>query len=279
MDEQRHEEAVLTHGVFSRTKVADDIESSVEDLRQRGFTLVQSGLTDDELARLRDRLDAVYQEQVREAGGEDQLARCQDVDVARAPLLYDELFVRIASNANLLNVVARMLGDNFVLMQQNGLLTRPATENYQARWHRDLSFQHWVSSEPIAINALLAVDPFTVESGATVVLPGSHLRAEFPSDQYVARHEQPLEAPAGTFLVLDGMLFHRAGRNRSDRPRRGVNHLIGRPFLAQQFDFAGILGDRYATHPLLAKYLGYRWRPQPDVLSWRRERMAPAKQS
>lgn len=265
------EQAVLTHGVLSRAGAAADVH--VEELRYEGFTLVPSGLEAAELADLRARLDDVYARQVAEAGGEEALARCSDLDVARAPLAYDPAFVSVAANPNLLAVVEWMLGSNFVLMQQNGLLTRPATDNYQARWHRDLSYQHWISSEPLAINALLALDEFTVESGATYVLPASHHRPEFPSDQYVRRHERPLEAPPGTFLVLDGMLFHRAGRNVSTRPRRGVNHVIGRPFLGQQFDFAALLGDRYADHDLLARYLGYRWRPQPDVVSWRAQRM------
>jgi ectoine hydroxylase-related dioxygenase (phytanoyl-CoA dioxygenase family) len=268
------EEAVLTHGIVSRAaEGAADLHA--EELRFQGFTLVPSGLGAAELGELRRRLDEVYTRQESELGGEEALARCSDVDVARAPLVYDHRFVGIAANPLLLALVERMLGANFVLMQQNGLLTRPAADNYQVRWHRDLAYQHWTSTEPLAINALFALDDFTVETGATFVLPASHHRPEFPSDDYVRRHERPLEAPAGTFLVLDAMLFHRAGRNVSDRPRRAVNHLIGRPFLGQQFDFAALLGEHYANDDLLARYLGYRWRPQPDVVSWRKQRMNP----
>ncbi|HEV2721437.1 MAG TPA: phytanoyl-CoA dioxygenase family protein [Thermoanaerobaculia bacterium] len=267
------EQAVLTHGVADRAPDGGAVGLHVEELRLEGFTLVPSGLRADELEALRAKLEDVYARQCAELDGEDSLARCQDLDVARAPLVYDDAFLSVAANSNLLAVVERMLGTNFVLMQQNGLLTRPATANYQVRWHRDLSYQHWVSSEPLAINALLTLDEFTFESGATFVLPASHHRPEFPSDEYVRRHERVLAAPAGTFLVLDGMLFHRAGRNISGRPRRAVNHLIGRPFLGQQFDFAAMLGDRYAGDALLSRYLGYRWRPQPDVISWRAQRM------
>jgi len=267
------EQAILTHGVVARAAEGDAVGLHAEELRFEGFTLIPSGLTAEELDALRGRLDAVYARQCAELGGEEALARCSDVDVARCPLVYDDAFVSVAANPNLLAVVERMLGTNFILTQQNGLLTHPAAANYQVRWHRDLSYQHWVSSEPLAINALLALDEFTFESGATFVLPSSHHRPEFPSDEYVRRHERVLAAPAGTFLVLDGMLFHRAGRNVTDHPRRGVNHLIGRPFLGQQFDFSAMLGDRYADDPLLSRYLGYRWRPQPDVVSWRAQRM------
>jgi ectoine hydroxylase-related dioxygenase (phytanoyl-CoA dioxygenase family) len=268
------EEAILTHGVIA-TAAKDPPDLHSEELRIRGFTLVPSGLGPAELDELRGRLDSVYERQAAELGGEEALARCSEIDVARAPLLYDEAFVHVAANASLLAVAERMLGPNFVLMQQNGLLTRPAADNYQTRWHRDLAYQHWTSSEPLAINALLALDEFTIRSGATFVLPGSHSRPEFPSDDYVRSHGRALEAPAGTFLVMDAMAFHRAGRNVSDRPRRAVNHLIGRPFMAQQFDFAGSLGDRFAGDERLARYLGYRWRPQPDVPTWRKQRMIP----
>lgn len=265
-------EPILTHGVLGRTAEAAP-DPGAEDLRVQGYTLLPSGIPAAKLASLRERLDAVYARQVAELGGEEALARCNDLDVARAPLVYDDAFVAVAANPNLLALAERMLGPNFILMQQNGLLTRPAGENYQARWHRDFAYQHWTSSEPLAINALLALDDFTVESGATCVLPASHQHGDFPPDEHVRRHERPLEAPAGTFLVMDAMTFHRAGRNVSGRPRRAVNHLIGRPFLGQQFDFAALLGERFAEDELLARYLGYRWRPQPDVASWRRKRM------
>lgn len=268
--------AVSTHGVSKRSPPGDAIDLHAEELRQLGYTLVPSGLTAAELSALRVELDRVYEAQIEEVGGEEALAACNEIDVVRAPLAYSEVFVSVAANPRLLAVVARAIGESFVLMQQNALMARPANATYHARWHRDLSFQHWISTEPLALNALLAVDEFTLESGATFVLPASHLRAEFPSDAYVAEHERVLAAPPATFLVLDGMLFHRAGRNVSGRPRRAVNHLIGRPFLAQQFDFATMLGDRYAEDAFLSRYLGYRWRPQPDVVTWRRQRMVAA---
>lgn len=266
------EEPVLTHGVMSHS-AHDGGDIHAEELRGQGFTLVPSGIGPSELEGLRLRLDEVYARQVAELGGEEALAQCSDIDVARAPLVYDEAFVGVAANSNLLAVVEQMLGPNFILMQQNGLLTRPATDNYQARWHRDFAYQHWTSTEPLAVNALLALDDFTAQSGATFVLPASHHRPEFPSDEYVRGYERQLEAPAGTFLVMDAMAFHRAGRNVSGRPRRAVNHLIGRPFMGQQFDFAALLGERFAEDVTLERYLGYRWRPQPDVASWRRKRM------
>ena len=261
-----------THGVGLRTALRDDLDAKAEELRSAGYTLLPSGLSAHELAGLRERMEAIYRTQVDEVGGPQALARCNDLDVARCPLAYDEAFIGVAANASLIALVQRLLGENIVLLQQNGLFNRPQAQHFQTHWHRDLSYQHWTSSEPLAINALLTLDEFTLENGATHVLPGSHLRAEFPSERYIEKFATPMVAPAGTFLVLDAMLYHRAGRNCSSGERRALNHLIGRPFMAQQFDLSRMVDARHGQDPFLNRYLGFRWSPCASVADWRRLR-------
>lgn len=256
------------HGVERQAHTADLLDRQAEEVRHLGYTVVDSGLNAAELACARERMEAIYQSQVEEVGIAT-LQRCRDLDVARCPLAYDERFIELAANAPLMKLVARLLGENFVLLQQNGLFNRPGAEHYQTHWHRDLSYQHWTSSEPLAVNALLALDDFTVKNGATHVLPASHLAADFPSAAYVGKFETPLEVPAGSFLVLDAMLFHRAGRNTTSGQRRGLNHLIGRPFMAQQFDLSRMVDARHGSDPFLNRYLGFRWAPSRSVTDWR----------
>ena len=91
---------------------------------------------------------------------------------------------------------------------------------------------------PLAISALLCIDPFRPSTGATTVLPGSHRVERFPSEAVTRKLEVAVEAPAGSFIVFDAMLFHRAGHNVSGAPRRAVNHVYGLPILAQQVSIA-----------------------------------------
>jgi ectoine hydroxylase-related dioxygenase (phytanoyl-CoA dioxygenase family) len=83
-------------------------------------------------------------------------------------------------------------------------------------------------------------------------------------------------AKAGSLLILDSMLFHRAGYNKSNRNRRGINHLIGRPFMAQQIDMPRLLNGRHRDDEFLGAYLGYRWNPASNVSAWRKQRSSPA---
>ena len=70
------------------------------------------------------------------------------------------------------------------------------------------------------INAMWALDPFTADNGATLVVPGSHLRAvnrdPHPADVV------PAEMPAGSVLIYLGSVDHCGGANRTMRPRTGV---------------------------------------------------------
>src|SRR3546814_9885258 len=56
----------------------------------------------------------------------------------------------------------------------------------QGLFHRDLPHQHFVSSRPLAINALFCIDAFLEANGATLVVPASHKEERFPSDGIVS---------------------------------------------------------------------------------------------
>jgi len=265
-----------THGVRERLKADDVYDEVAAELRVNGYAVLAGGFSPGFIDGLRAGLERAYATQVDEIGGEDRLRRMGDADIARCVLAYESDFIAVATAAPLLELVKRVLGPEFVLLQQNGIINRPERTNSLAQWHRDLSYQHWTSSKPLAINALLCIDDFTVENGATFVLPGTHHVPEFPPDRFVQKFEKQVEAPSGSYIVLDAMLFHRAGINRSASLRRGVNHVIGLPFMAQQIDIPSAIAGTGARMPdgeATGKYLGYRWAPASSVADWRSRRM------
>jgi hypothetical protein len=274
VNSQLSAQEVSSYGVVRAHEEGDELDTKVEELSRLGYTLLHSGLDADDLAELRTKLAAVYARQAA-ALEPASLDDSDDADVARCLLAYEPRFLDLATNPVLIGFCRRLFGDSFVLLQQNGLINRPSRAHYQLRWHRDLPFQHWVASKPIAVAALLCLDEFTATTGGTYALPGSQRHEEFPGDSYVRRHEQVMSAAPGTFIVMDAMMFHRAGRNASAEPRRGINHLIGLPFLSQQIDIPRMLGGAHADDPFLSRYLGYRWAPAASVEAWRDGRLSP----
>ncbi len=96
-------------------------------------------------------------------------------------------------------------------MAQNGIINRSGEDHYQVTWHRDLNYQHFVSSRQLAISALYCIDDFSEATGATYLLPASHRSETFPSDAYVHRHQTAIEAPAGSVLVFERCCFTAPG--------------------------------------------------------------------
>jgi ectoine hydroxylase-related dioxygenase (phytanoyl-CoA dioxygenase family) len=260
----------------SHDRPASELDSLLETLRFRGFAVAPSVLDAETVARLNAGVDRAYERQCQEVGGEANLARINDADIARCLLAYDPDAMALATHPLMMAVARAMLGESIVLLMQNGVINRPDRRQFQTNWHRDLNYQHWVCTRPLAVSALVCLEDFTVETGGTVFLPGSHKVEQMPSFELIEREEVTPAAPAGSILFMDSMIFHRAGFNRSSRIRRAINHVIGAPILAQQVDIPAMLKAPPPADPWLAGYLGYRWNPVPDVAAWRRRKLDQA---
>jgi hypothetical protein len=142
------------------------IAQLAERIRIAGYAVLPGGFSQEDIADFSGRLDRVMQRQVDEFGA-DRLAAVGDALTARCPLAYDEAFVSLAAHSEVLALCRELLGDYIILMQQNGVINPPHQQHTQLSYHRDLPYQHFVSSRPLAISALFCIDPFRPETGAT----------------------------------------------------------------------------------------------------------------
>lgn len=267
---------ITYYGITETNSATDALDIAVEEILHNGYTIINDALTSQQITDYKNSLDTIYALQCSEVGGEDNLALIKDANVARCLLAYDPIFLKLAKNEQVMEICNKVLGDNFMLLMQNGILNRPQNVHYQTSWHRDLNYQHWVSTKPLALSALFCLDDFNQKTGGTKVLAGSHAHAKFPSDIYIKNHTIDVEAPAGSVLIMDAMLFHCSGFNTLTNVRRGVNHVIGLPILSQQISIPEMLQGQYSDDPFLNKYLGYRWSPKKDVKQWRLARIQAA---
>jgi ectoine hydroxylase-related dioxygenase (phytanoyl-CoA dioxygenase family) len=227
-----------SYGVLQRNAVESAIDAAVEDVRALGYAVLDSGCTSEELVTLSAIFDAARERYAR-TYAVPFLEAVDEHNNIRLMMAWDNAFVRLALNENLIAAVSKLIAGKFVLNQQNGIVN-PSRQGYnQGAWHRDLPYQHFISSTPLAINALFCVDDFTRENGATFVLPASHKSAAFPSDDFVLRKALQVEARAGQFILLDCMMFHSGGYNDSGRIRRAVNHVFNIPYFKQQIRIPG----------------------------------------
>ena len=265
-------DTLRSYGVKEQEAAAGGVAAHAERIRLAGYSVLPGAFDERETKEFSTRLDEVLRRQTEEFGRE-RLECIGDEFTARCPLLYDDAFLKLATHPPLLALVRLLLGDYVVLMQQNGVINPPKEVHTQGAFHRDLPYQHFTSSRPLAVGALFCIDPFRVETGATTVIPGSHHTEQFPSPDVAAALEVSVEAEPGSFVVFDAMLFHRAGNNRSGRIRRGVNNVFSVPIIAQQISLPSALNGRYSDDPALARLLGYESAPAASITEWRTRRL------
>lgn len=262
MASQTEQSFVRSYGIKERNTPTTPAERQFEELSVNGFVIVDAGLDAAERDGIADAFDRALK-RLHDVHGAEALREIDEHNTIRAPLALEEAFIGLAQNRNVLDLAelvfrGRASDGAFILNQQNGIANPPRGEKYnQGAWHRDLPYQHFVSTRPLAINALYCIDPFALENGATLVARGTHRYESFPSEAFLASLAEPVCAPAGSFLVLDCMLFHSGGVNTSDAVRRAVNHVYTLPFIRQQIDLPTTLGEHQGLSPATRRLLGF----------------------
>lgn len=253
-------------------KNVNRFQSILEEISILGYAVVAGVLTPEETSLAASKLDEAYKKQIDDFGIEN-LRSINELNLVRCPLASDELFLKLASKAQLLDIVRHFLGDYFIINQQNGIINSPDEEHHQSAWHRDLPYQDYVISQPIAISCLICIDDFKEETGSTYVLPFSHQLSSIPSMNFLDKHMVSTMAPKGSAIIFDAMLYHRSGHNSSKFTRRGLNTLYSIPLLKQQINLADQLHGKYSEDPTLRKLLGYDSQVPKDINEWRKNRL------
>ncbi len=260
-----------SYGITSSKLIESEIERHIENISIKGYSIKEGVLTSKECDEYSNLLNEVYEKQEVEFG-KDKLEKIQELDIARMPFLYDRRLSNLYMDPFVLDLTSKVLGENFQLHLQNAIINKPNREHHQTSWHRDLPYQDWVISKPLAINAFYCLTDFTEENGSTVVLPFSHKIDYFPSEGYIRENEVKVIAKAGSVIFFDSMLYHRASYNASDMVRYGVNNLFVVPIIKQQVDIANYLSSEENLSELEKMILGIKFDVPSTVQDFREKR-------
>ena len=229
-----------------------DLAQQKADLDEDGYCIVADALSADEVAALRDRiaeqaaaerqrsLDHLYQAQ----------AEGDDVNQWVFQLVNKgEEFQRLALHPTARALATYLLGTDHLLSSLDAHITHPGNKTmplHADQWwmpqpvapgtphgrQGDMTRETGPFGEPtratgpinppLVCNMMWMANDFTVENGATRIVPGSHLSGSLPDPERSDYGEISIEAPAGSLLVWEGRTWHAAGLNTADHPRFGV---------------------------------------------------------
>lgn len=258
------------YGISEIKSIQNEEERHVENILLKGFTILQNIITQEKAELLNKKLETIYALQQKEF---TNLQEINEEDVVRIPLYYDEEFLHLLNNPQVINILKQLLGHYFILHLQNGIINRPSKEHHQTSWHRDIPYQEYITSKPISINVFYCLSPFNEKTGATKILPYSHLKEKFPSIEFAEENALTVNANAGDVVIFDSWLYHRASSNSSNIIRYGLNHVYTIPILKQQIDLPKFLNGKYKDIEPYHTILGYKFATPSSVLEYRNNRL------
>ena len=230
-----------------------NIEHVVEAMREEGYAVVPDFLDKETIERLRQDLAPVF----------DDIGSRSTKDFGQQTIHTHNLLAKtravdgVLMDDKLLTLIEAILGPDF---QISGVAAmRPAPGDRRQHMHRDdghypIPYPH----PPLIVNTLIALDPFTVENGATEVVPRSHLLTERVDQD---KPTVSVEMPVGGLLLWDGALWHRGGGNSTKNTyRRSINLNFNLAWLKQRENqFIGVPPEVVVAMPeKLQALIGYK---------------------
>lgn len=218
--------------------------AALDALRSDGCVVITDVFSETFLEELRAALYRARDGILSQIGAK-RLEKAGELGVVRLPFLFDHAFYRLLEVPEVLKTVDTTVGETSTLHLMNGFVLPSIQDTetptvFQNTFHRD--FPRYLNGYLASVNIFIAIDAFTNENGATLVIPRSHQQAEPPTSSEIAA-AAPALAPAGSMLIFDSTLWHAAGKNVSGHDRLALNLQFTRSFIKQQIDYVRALGD------------------------------------
>jgi len=243
-------------GELVRLAVEDATVDAVADALDRdGCVVVERFISADKVAALKDQL-APHREQTP-LGRND----FEGYDTKRIYALFAKVrgFDELAVHPLLLGVLDEVLG-HYQLSGPVGIDIGPG-ESPQGLHRDDVVYPIPWPHEQVVLNTMWALDDFTEDNGATVVVPGSHRSS--PTEMPPATDVIPATMPSGSVMFYVGTVWHGGGANRTDERRLGVILEYAASWLrAQENHVTAVpVAVMRTLEPRLQELLGYNIHP------------------
>ncbi len=237
---------------------------AAEEVRYKGYSVIEHVLTAETVAEASSRLNELLMVQTDEVGRE-YLSDINEENLVRLPMAYDDFFIwKFLNNASVKNVVSELLGTYHQLHSQNSYFIVTGTDHRFSAWHRD----HRMPADPMktsAVSVMYVLQDLSVNTGGPLIIPFSHKMEKLPSPDYIRQNQLALTAKAGSMIVFDSMLYHRAGPNNSPETRKSIKQIYTSPYLKQEVDIPSLLNADLSSDPYFSMVLGYTNRVPDSV--------------
>jgi phytanoyl-CoA hydroxylase len=217
-------------------------DQRVHEYEERGYLDVESLLTTEQLAELRQRTEDIVEGRVPDFPDE-KLEFEPGANGVRTMLTVrkmnhcaesDPVLMRHAKNEKILDIVECLLGPDIKLYSSQAFMKPPG--GVEKPYHQDSPY---FTIEPMSLTTCwIALDDVTLENGCLWVVPGSHRLGPLPHSEkweigdrvdmripetaFDRNLEVPITLRAGSCSFHHSLLLHMSHPNQTPHPRRGL---------------------------------------------------------
>ena len=212
----------------SADRSGPEIDADFEKLMREGYVIIESLLSGDGCAAIKQECSALLNHKGRNDFEGEQTQRVYNV------LGKTRITDALATHPRILGLMDKFLRPGFLLSQSQIINILPG-ETPQGL-HTDDSFYRLPRPrQPLGAAAVWAIDEFTPENGATLMVPQSH---EWGDDRQAQSSEAiPAVMPQGSVVFFSCTTWHGGGENRSGHPRFAVTHQYCEAYMRQQENY------------------------------------------
>lgn len=233
------------------------IPENLREYAQDGFTIVPGILSKSQAAEMAVLLQHAIDQDLRELKNEPGYI---DDWMVHNLMVRGDPFLRLIENPVIHAYLNAAFSDACILYAYTSSSLPPNGSNYSRRIHVDSP--RVIPGYATNVGFLVALDDFTLDNGATYILPRSFQRADPPSEEEFLANAVRLTPKTGEGIFFNARCWHMGGHNKTDKPRHAVTMNICRSFMRQRFDYPRLVPPQLVETlgPVGKRFLGFNVR-------------------
>ena len=211
----------------------------LRQLYMDGFCIVEGVISKDCVAKVRDEVLRAECEQHKRTEVKREKTRsrghrvsARGVGALRQVINYTQCFAPYVADRRIMEIVEGVFGPWTRISCTDCIINQPG--NDRGYWHADWPYNRTNASHipspypdtPLHLSTIWMLSPFSLETGGTLVIPGSHRTADNPASGHMSVDQDALyptemnvTGSPGSVFVADSRLWHSTAPNRNSAPR------------------------------------------------------------
>ncbi len=213
----------------------------ISQFKSDGVCVVKNVLDDAQIQLLKLKLNQAREEDLRERPD------AFDSGMVHNCMLRGREMANLLANPAMNAYVKEVLAPTFILYASQSSSLPPGGANSGRRV--PVACLRFIPNYITNAGVFFPIAAFTLENGATYYLKGSHKKKFVPDEKKFFENASRLICKAGDMVVLDALLHHAAGVNKTNKIRHTLTMNFCRSYMRQRWEF-GRMGDEEVIQSL-----------------------------